>query len=429
MKKENTPTLRFDPLRRAGSETLQSAVIALATYLETEEQRLRLRRRARRPADQRSFRAALDAIACNLLVAAMVSKDAAVSVPRGHDAIWGKGRYSNPVFGKQFILILDLLERLGLIRTITRGFRVSASRRQETRVRPTKRLSQHLPCGETVWGDFDFEQRMETIVLRPPKSADDYDAIDYKETRNTRRWRCEMHDINQWLHDAPLSILQTGPTASIDEHGQPIDPCRRSLRRVFNNGDWRQGGRLFGGFWQSMKREDRFELLRIADEPVANVDYEQLFPRLAYARALREQPIGDLYDVTGDSSSRDGWKQLINALLFTTRPLKQWPSETRQHFTDTSLKSALDAILRKHGPIAKLFNKGLGFNLMRIESDMLVSVLIALFKAGVPALPLHDSVLVPLSKADAAKSSMQAEFTLRTGSSRGIVKVQLPPIL
>jgi hypothetical protein len=40
----------------------------------------------------------------------------------------------------------------------------------------------------------------------------------------------------------------------------------------------------------NMPREDRFRLIRIGGERIANVDYGQLFPRLAYVRAQAAQP-------------------------------------------------------------------------------------------------------------------------------------------
>ena len=101
-----------------------------------------------------------------------------------------------------------------------------------------------------------------------------------------------------------------------------------------------------------------------------------------------DQPEGDLYDVSGDGSCRDGWKQLINALLFAERALKQWPEGTRKHFPQTlKLATAVEAIKRKHALIADWFERGIGFRLFRIESDMLVAVVTALFKHGIRRYP------------------------------------------
>jgi hypothetical protein len=169
--------------------------------------------------------------------------------------------------------------------------------------------------------------------------------------------------------------------------------------------------------------------IRIDSEPVADVDYEQLFPRLAYVRAGAEQPEGDIYNVIGDDSGRAGWKKLLNAMLFSDGPLKNWPEETLKHFPKgTELRDVIDALRQKHTPIEHLFGTGLGFQLMRIESDMLISVILHLFKKGITALPLHDAALVAKSCAPTAKEVMQAEFSHRTGSSCAIVSIKVIPI-
>ncbi|MGY8667077.1 hypothetical protein Q3C01_32625 [Bradyrhizobium sp. UFLA05-109] len=96
----------------------------------------------------------------------------------------------------------------------------------------------------------------------------------------------------------------------------------------------------------SMKREDRFRRIRINGERIADVDYEQLYPFLAYVRARADMPEGDFYDVLGDQSSRKGWKILTNALLFAEEgsfcsgPSNRIPSHDQQF-----------GAVRKVGPI------------------------------------------------------------------------------
>ncbi|GLR93605.1 hypothetical protein GCM10007858_12320 [Bradyrhizobium liaoningense] len=78
----------------------------------------------------------------------------------------------------------------------------------------------------------------------------------------------------------------------------------------------------------------------------------------------------------------------------------------------------------KHAPIAHLFGKGLGFQLMRIESDMLIEVLTELSAARVTALPLHDAVLVAEAHAGVAQETMGAVFQRWSRSPRAIVSVK-----
>jgi hypothetical protein len=176
-----------------------------------------------------------------------------------------------------------------------------------------------------------------------------------------------------------------------------------------------------------MERGER-RRVRIDGEPIVDVDYEQLFPRLAYVRADAEQPEGDIYDVRGDQTGRDGWKKLMNARLFADGPLKNWPKETLQHFpVGTKLRNAVEMLGQKHGPIEHLFGTGLGFELMRIESDIIIEVTTRLFEQGITALPLHDAVLVAESHAVAAQKAMQDEFERGTGCLCAIVKIEVVP--
>jgi hypothetical protein len=420
----------LDPQRRAARPDLKASIETFIRHLEAEERRLEIRTRARRDLDRRNFRLAVEAIACNLLVAAMIASDATLSRPRSHAAMWSRGRYHTPVYGQHFLDVLDLLAKLNLIEEITRGYRYSPSAKQPTTIRATPKLSRHLPLGLTDWGAFRRDEEPEVIILKPEKDEDGRaQPIDYKDSSRTAKWRREMRTINVWLTAAPITIIEDGHRAiRLDNNGQPIEPYRRTLRRVFNNEDWNAGGRLFDGFWMTMRRTERFRTVRIAGEEIANVDYNSLFPRMAYARAQAEQPDGDLYDVTGDGTCRDGWKKLINAMLFATKPLGGWPTDARRELpTGMKLRDAVQAIKLKHAPVAKLFEHGLGFQVMRHESDLLVSVVTALFKNGITALPLHDSVLVARSQANLAKDFMEQEFMLRTGSAGAFVKVDFGP--
>ena len=121
-----------------------------------------------------------------------------------------------------------------------------------------------------------------------------------------------MVKLNASLEAAPIFIDVAALVAVDAKSERLIDPGKRALRRIFNNGKWNNGGRLFDGFWETMGRADRFGCLMLGSadfphgEPIANVDYGQLFPRLAYMRTGAAAPDGDLYDVFGDGSSRDG---------------------------------------------------------------------------------------------------------------------------
>lgn len=124
---------------------------------------------------------------------------------------------------------------------------------------------------------------------------------------------------------------------------------------------------------------------------------------------------------------RDGWKLLLNALLFTRGPLKRWPRDCSQLLPALNLKQALALLAQKHGPIAHLFGTGIGFELMFVESELLIAVVTRLFESGTPSLALHDSVLVPEPDAAAAKAAMEFAFYSATAQPRAFVKIDFGP--
>ncbi len=340
--------------------------------------------------------------------------------------MWGGGRYGNSVYGQHFLDIVDLLTRLKLIRQVTRGYRISQKHKALSLYQPTKALFKHLPLDGLDWRSFRREQSKELILLKSDKDKDGKSSpIDYRDSKNTHIWRGQVKRINKWLAAADIQLQGRTRIPDVADDGEIIAPFRMSLRRIFNNGSWREGGRLFGGFWMSMKKEDR-QHIRIDGESIAEVDYDQLYPTLAYVRARAKMPDGDFYDISGDGSSRAGWKKLVNAMLFAEKRLGSWPDETKMQFpAGLKLRDALRMIEQKHAPLIPLFGTGIGYELMNIESEMLIAVISGLFKNGIVALPLHDAVLVGRSNATAARDAMQYEFTYRTLSRRATVSIKI----
>lgn len=417
----------FDPLLRAKTTELAHAVQCLRDALLLHETNSGARKRARKKADKEKFGLAVEALACNLiLLSAIESGSPKLAVPRSHGFLWRGDGNANPIYGQHFLTAIDLLSSLGLIEEERRGYRLSARMRVPSLIQPSNALTQHLPLAPPDWRSVQQIDDHSLIILKEGKDDNGRAAsIAFRETANTRQFAAQIRRINEFLRSADIEVTGQDAGLSLGKDGQVIAPYRRSLRRIFNNANWLHGGRLAGGFWMGMERAERFERIRIDGQRIADVDYRQLFPRLAYVRADKPQPEGDIYDVAGDGSGRDGWKKIMNAMLFSDGPLRNWPEDTLQHFPPgMKLRDAIEMLSAGHAPIADLFGTGLGFQLMRIESDMLITVITHLASIGVTALPLHDAVLVAESKTDVAADAMQAAFNTWTGSTCAIVSVE-----
>lgn len=417
-------TLQFDPLLRANHQGVATGIAEFIELLLATEQKLKLRERTRRPADHDNFAKAAEALVCNLLLSSQADK-AVLAVPRSHKMMWGKSRYRNAIYGEHFVALLDLMAKLGFVSELTRGYRVNNILKQPTTIRATKKFLRrfNIPSARANW--LTQAEEPEVLVLKSSKDAEGVSSqIDYKETPATTKLRKEVREINAFLATANVSLSTQAGKLLVDRDQSVIGSHQRSLRRIFNNGNWDDGGRLFGGFWMNMERGQRFRSIRIGGEKVANVDFSALFPRLAYTLAKARPPRGDLYEYSEVSGQRDGWKKLTNALLFATKPLSAWPKDTKHLFSEeVTLREAVVTIKKKHAAIADLFEHGAGFQLMRIESDMLIQTVARLRAENIVALPLHDSVLVAKKFAARAKELMEEQFKRHTGSSLVVVTI------
>src|SRR6266498_364595 len=132
-----------------------------------------------------------------------------------------------------------------------------------------------------------------------------------------------MRAINAWLAAADLWF---------DHSACPelkVDVSERRLRRVFTREQFDSGGRLFGGFWQPLRKPQRRSGVRINGEQISVLDYSQMSPMIAYGLTNTAPPMRDVYRVRGyeDEALRPGMKKFFNAMLFSLRPITRMPKE------------------------------------------------------------------------------------------------------
>jgi hypothetical protein len=131
-----------------------------------------------------------------------------------------------------------------------------------------------------------------------------------------------------------------------------------------------------------------------------------MFARLAYVRAGEPAPLGDLYALPGFEGYRDGVKQVFSAMLSRRGPLKRIPRECPELPPGCTGKIIRAAILDRHQGLWQVFETGVGYELMFLESQILIAILLRLIDLGIVALPLHDGLMVAESKAETAAKVM-----------------------
>jgi hypothetical protein len=168
----------------------------------------------------------------------------------------------------------------------------------------------------------------------------------------------------------------------------------------------------------SMEKAER-HLLSVNGEPVVDLDFTGMFVQLAYREAGLALPNSDPYQGI-EGLPRAAAKLGLSALLCRSGPMRRLPAGIRELVGNAwSAKRLSAALVERHPGIAHLFGKGLGLRLMKTESEILLATLGQLFEQGIPALPMHDGLMVPASSEEAARRAM-ARASMR------IVGVTLP---
>jgi hypothetical protein len=415
----------FDLFRVPKGDNVNAIVGEVLNQLANYEAYFGKRERARRPLDQDRHDRIVERLVCGLIHAHLMhEKPAAIAL--GNDVLGDSGRYASRVGGKQVRPIPERLAAPELafvkIQKGTKGNAFVPGRRSTISAGPA--LRSRISEFEVVLPDIGEDLEQETIVLKRErkKFRDNGDRIDYSDTPITHQHRREMREINECLAAAEIEWDE------LYDGEETTDASDRLLHRFFNNGVFDQGGRLFGGFWQSLGSDQRLGGIWIGGERVAELDYGQMSLRLLYSFAEKKPPEGDLYDLEGFEfyrpHPRQAIKKVMSSMLYRDTPMTRWPRDMADiRPRGLRVERVIAALREQHQAVAHLFDQRIGFQLLFRESQIMVTLLLRLARQGIVALPIHDSIVVARSNAPAAEEAMHQVFHEHTGIA-GIVTVE-----
>lgn len=389
-----------------------------------------VRKRARRGVDAANHAALVTALAANLALAVVMGHSPPLVAVPLRKPERKRTRYEPSGF-RQLSTVVELLAEAGVVELSK-----SKTRGKVSTIEPVPDLVAEIVGLEGLSLDaFGRADGEETIILART-SVDlftqerESELVDYDDTPETRRFREEMRRIN--AHLALAEVGYVGPPR--DENGRLLDPSTRArfLHRTFNipaprhKGNERlppvtdeekrfdRGGRLYhrGIFWQQLGRDLR-RYVRIDGEETVYLDFASMYLRLALLSVGVEPPAGDLYrTIAGIETEehRDGIKKVLNAMLFREGDLGRLPRGTRDLLPEClrSAGAVSEAIRSAFPALASVFGTTKGFELTFTESQILVAALLRLNEKGITALPIHDGMMVPRSRADEAKRLIDA---------------------
>ena len=416
----------FNPWRCSSNDNSHLLVTEVIEKFIQVEISKESRRRKRKPEDYKKFLKAIEAITCDLIHNHLSDQSSGIAISRSNRVLSRTSRYKNEVLNKTIPYLLDVLElpELQMLEQVVgciNYFYPEKNGNLRTVVKAGKHLVHLIQKYHVELEDLGLSDGEETIILKREKNDlwDHGGTLEYEDNDLTNLYRDEMRTINQWIKKADLNYMEAF-------HGNELlnyDLDCRLLKRYFTRGSFKSGGRLFGGFWQQMKKVHRENLL-IDGENIVVLDYSQMTPNILYGYCGSVPEMEDCYHIKGYEYCRKGIKKVFNAMTFSDGPITRFPKGINSLFpVKTRFKEVADAIENEHSRIAHLFYTGIGHYLQFLESQILVEVLLKLIESNITALPIHDAVLVSEIHVYKSKQVMEQVFLDMTNVP-SVVKVE-----
>ena len=280
---------------------------------------------------------------------------------------------------------------------------------------------------------FDFRSVYPQLVLKAGKE-DSKRHLTIPDTDEAQQLASGVDQINEMLgfHWADIE-LPDAELKQIDVSGLNLPEAlyqERTVRRIFNNGSFEEGGRFYGGWWERIPSRYRPHIT-IDGMPTVEMDYSAIQPRLLLAERGVELD-GDPYDIGIDDRFRPLVKETFNRLLNGKRRPFPYSNPGQGIVFDEadmgmSWDELLGAIERRFQPVADLFGSGIGLQLQRTDSDIAQAVMLDANLSKVVMLPIHDSFIVSLRDYGLLHIAMHEAMKKNSGIDVPITVVKREP--
>lgn len=421
----------FDVHRWSDYPELHNCLTELVRELEGMENR----ERQRGDGDRKKLREAVRTLVLDLYVAWKTDPNLLVGISLANRSYTTRSRYrALYLHWTSFKAAYVLLVHSGYIEEVQAGFHDPRSGvGRNTRIRATRKLIDLLVKGASLSLPRIYTREIDREIIELRDS--DKNRIEYEDSADVSNMRIVLQRINahfqaHWidLHitDKEYRLLQARMTRDYengDREHPVIDMTRRTLVRIFNNSDWEQGGRFYGGWWQNVPKQYR-PSITIDDKPTVEVDYSTFHPVLLYAQ-IGQRLEGNAYDLGVPGIPRKLIKDTFNKMINAPGRIRM-PTDFSAQAIGMDWKQFQAAIAERHAPIKQFFNSGHGLKLQRLDSDLAQAVMLRFIGKGMgnTCLPVHDSFLVHAALADELRDVMIEEFRKITGQTISVETIK-----
>lgn len=205
------------------------------------------------------------------------------------------------------------------------------------------------------------------------------------------------------------------------------------LKRIFNNYtdegySWDAGGRMYGveqDGYQKLASSERTKMT-VNGEPVVEIDIEACFLTILFGLMNKPMPNQDMYEV--DGMPRPIVKRWMTIALTNGKLPTRWPSKAKRELEKKlpglkipAATNVAKAVLKRYKWLEGMSDSDIGWpKLQYIESTVMKNTVMELLGEGIPAYPVHDSVIVPASARVQAIDVLQRQFEAEVGVIPGV---------
>ena len=302
-----------------------------------------------------------------------------------------------------------------------------------------------LEVGETIRIQRTYQEQVPTKQVdrhgQPKTRTVKYrELVEYDDTEQTNQMRHNLQVINDRIATKWID-LELGREEYVDlvtqmaeknkqyfkespDDYRPLMLSKRSLYRVFNDAEFKTGGRFYGGWWQEIPSKFRDRII-IDGKRTVQLDYSGLHPHILYHEKGVDLK-GDPYQVnlipSENTDDIDGFRKFIkkcfNAMLNAETEMKRPPRASQLGRWGVTWKQVVTAIRDRHPDIEDQFFTGAGLRLQRIDSDICEAVILGMIKRSpeIVVLPVHDSFIVHHGYKDELMAMMLGAYCVKYGN-------------
>jgi hypothetical protein len=199
--------------------------------------------------------------------------------------------------------------------------------------------------------------------------------------------------------------------------------------RIFSNGDdpdfnWNKGGRFYSQHmntsYQAMSGAQR-RMMTINGEPVAEIDIRASYLTIFLSmHGIQLDDTKDPYELEGfGAEHRVAIKSWFTGTFGNSKPIRRWPPEMTKdepRLSEYRVASVTHAVMAKYPAMATWGQSLNGHvlswaDLMYLESAVMSGAMRKLMLVdNTPTLCVHDSLIVPVSKAETAREAIAMSF-------------------